>query len=53
MPLIITNNADQKFCIPESITMGTSEGFSDDEYGINESTLNNEHLINGQTPLIL
>ena len=31
LPLIITNNADHKICIPEGITTDTLEGINEDE----------------------
>ena len=48
--VIITNNADHKICIPEEITIGTSEGINEDEYDRNEITLikwsNTSNIIN-------
>ena len=39
LPLIITRNSDNEVCIPEDITIGTSELNDNDSYSINEITL--------------
>ena len=38
-PLIISNNSDNKVCIPKDITIGTPEEMSNYHYSINEITL--------------
>ena len=35
LPLIISNNSDNKVCIHKDITIGTSEVNSNDSYSIN------------------
>ena len=39
LPLIITNNADHKICIPQGIAIGTPEGISEAQYNMYEITL--------------
>ena len=39
VPLIITNNSDNKHCIPKDITISTSELIDSDSYSISEATL--------------
>ena len=41
--LIITNNSDNKVCIPKAITIGTSELISNDSYRINELNSSARH----------
>ena len=49
---IITNNSDNKVCIPKEIKTGTSEGIKNDRYRINDITFtarDNDLKIDAQT----